>query len=145
MSARVTVIRIVNSRHVNNFLGNPPVLKCVAVFHVHCCTGSGHSGASASNAGRELSTPRAGQMRIYNTSDPAVTPTLMHIALIHTVRSSEPVAWMQQCSRQTKQRKHPPWGSNPRPQGSGPCALPTELGGLLHARQGHHNSAGAML
>ena len=27
--------------------------------------------------------------------------------------------------------KHPPWGSNPRPQGEGPCALPTELGGLV--------------
>ena len=26
--------------------------------------------------------------------------------------------------------KHPPWGSNPRPQGQEPCALPTELGGL---------------
>ena len=25
---------------------------------------------------------------------------------------------------------HPPWGSKPRPRGSGPCALPTELGGL---------------
>ena len=26
---------------------------------------------------------------------------------------------------------HPPWGSNPRPQGQEPCALPTELGGLF--------------
>ena len=30
-----------------------------------------------------------------------------------------------------RKAKHPPWGSNPRPQGQGPCALPTELGGLL--------------
>ena len=29
------------------------------------------------------------------------------------------------------QQQHPPWGSSPRPQGYGPCALPTELGGLL--------------
>ena len=29
------------------------------------------------------------------------------------------------------QQQHPPWGSSPRPQGEGPCALPTELGGLL--------------
>ena len=27
--------------------------------------------------------------------------------------------------------KHPPWGSNPRPQGEEPCALPTELGRQL--------------
>ena len=26
---------------------------------------------------------------------------------------------------------HPPWGSNPRPHGYGPCALPTGLGGLV--------------
>ena len=29
-----------------------------------------------------------------------------------------------------RRAKHPPWGSNRRPQGQGPCALPTELGGL---------------
>ena len=28
-------------------------------------------------------------------------------------------------------KKHPPWGSNPRPQGEEPCALPTELGRQL--------------
>ena len=33
--------------------------------------------------------------------------------------------------KRTSSHEHPPWGSNPRPQGSGPCALPTELGGLL--------------
>ena len=29
------------------------------------------------------------------------------------------------------QQQHPPWGSSPRPQGQEPCALPTEIGGLL--------------
>ena len=46
--------------------------------------------------------------------------------------------------RRQHEKGHPPWGSNPRPQGSGPCALPTELGGLyscilsllLHRHQG---------
>ena len=31
--------------------------------------------------------------------------------------------------------KHPPWGSNPRPQGQETCALPTELGGPSQARR----------
>jgi hypothetical protein len=30
---------------------------------------------------------------------------------------------------------HPPWGSNPRPQGEEPCALPTELGGQCQSER----------
>lgn len=32
----------------------------------------------------------------------------------------------------SKQVNHPSWGSNPRPQGQEPCALPTELDWRLH-------------